>query len=461
MTAATAYDAIDDFAGPGGWDEGARVIGLRTKGYEWDAAACATAIAAGHDREQVDVSLADAAVFRGIVPGYIASPPCTLFSAAGTGVGKLVLDVLADGIRRIFAGEDCRAEVREAIYPVTLEQARAKNAKRNPEKRWPDAQVEEKARSDAFVASLVLEPARRIMDLDPEWIALEQVPEVLPLWQVYVRELRALGYSAWATILCAADYGVPQTRRRAVLGASRVRTTLPPPPTHSEHAHGADLFGDGLLEWVSMADALGWGPEDEPARTISAGGAETGGAEPFANAGYREKLREYVVDRGTNSKAPGWRKGDVTMEPTPPVPVTRPAPTITGQSRGWRVRPAYLIPTNDRPNVCRRTPDEPAPTMAFGHEKPRWVFERPSTTVVGSERPDVIAAPGFRTETPRQDAEDSVLVTVAEAGMLQSFPADYPWQGSKGKQYQQVGNAVPPLLAAHVLAAVTGREASA
>jgi DNA (cytosine-5)-methyltransferase 1 len=51
-----------------------------------------------------------------------------------------------------------------------------------------------------------------------------------------------------------------------------------------------------------------------------------------------------------------------------------------------------------------------------------------------------------------------INLTVAEASLLQTFPADYPWRGSRTSQFQQVGNAVPPDLATVVLCAVTRPE---
>lgn len=367
-----SYDALDDFAGPGGWDEGARMVGLTTLGIEWDMAACQTAKAAGHDRIRADVAAYPSHPFAGI-PGYIASPPCQAWSMAGKRKGEFDranCHVLAD---RMAAGDDSTD--------------------------WTEWEDERSA--------LVCQPVRRVRELRPAWIALEEVPAVLGLWENFARIFRGWGYSVWVGVLNAADYGVPQTRQRCILMARADMYVDPPVPTHSRIGETGDLFGGHRKLWVSMAEALGW-RFPAPSCTVSGGGGDTGGPEPFANANYRRKLAAFV-------------SAGITGEGRPKDPLTQPADTLTGKGTAY------------------------------------WCYERPATTVVGSYCPDVISPPGYRTEVSHQNAEGGVRVTVAEGGVLQSFPADYPWQGSRTKQYQQVGNAIPPLLAAHILAALTGR----
>lgn len=276
----------DLFAGPGGWDEGLRLLGRRdVVGYELDADACETASLAGHVRRLVDVRDVATSSLRD-VEGIIASPPCQPFSENG---------------RR--AGQD------------------------DPK------------------GQLVQEAMRFVDDLRPRWVAFEQVKTVLPIWREHALTLRGWGYSAWTEVIDAADYGVPQNRRRAVLVARRdgVRADLPP-ETH------------GRLRWLSMHQALDW-------------------------------PSEWFVNTGLD-----WKKGQ-PRESAQKIPTSRPAPTITTRSVGqWRI---YTSPDEYRG------------------------------------------------------------LSEVEAGTLQGFRADYPWCGATQlARATQIGNAVPPLMAARILAAL-------
>lgn len=285
-------DALDLFCGIG-WAEGMAELGMTEFGIDREPSVSAAREANGHHTLEADLSDLDPRDFRGVAPGLVASPPCQDDSQAGRRTGR-------DGERGRLTD----------LVP-----------------RWVKA-------------------------LDPEWIACEQVPEVLSTWRQHAHLYRQLGYHTWVGELCAADYGVPQVRRRAFLLASKRGPVAPAEPTHSADAHPG-LFVD-LERWVTMADALGW------------------------------------VDDGT---------------------------------------------------------------------RPAWCFQRPATTVCGDPR---IGAPGHRDRAggESQFENGSVRVTVREALTLQSFTASFELAGPQTQQYQIIGNAVPPRLARHVIAAAAGLPSS-
>lgn len=364
---------VDLFAGPGGWDEGLRMCGVNdVLGIENDAAACATAELAGHGRLNADIAaLAPHSVADDEVEGLIASPPCPGFSAAGKGLGRKDFELLLDAINMIALGY-------------------------NPNHVLDDV----RSRQHDERSALTLEPLRWALDLEPEWIALEQVPQVLPLWRAYATVLEQDGYSVATGYVHAEQYGVSQTRKRAVLVATRSGVAMLPEPTHSKyHSRTPSRLDLGVEKWVSMAEALG----------IE--------AEGYLRSNY---------NHGGQLATPGERD------------LTTPAFTVTSK-----------------------------------FDRNHWIFRRPSPTIVGSRRsrggmlvgrqlpPGESRAVGGHgwdgsSTSNNSKAATGVRVTAEQASVLQSFRADYPWQGLNGQRFQQIGNAVPPLLAAHILAPLTG-----
>ncbi|MET9013888.1 DNA cytosine methyltransferase [Streptomyces olivaceoviridis] len=396
---------LDLFAGPGGWSHALSVLGARDIGLEWDPWACKTRAQAGQLTIQTDVARYPVWIFSGRVLGLIASPPCQAWSMAGKRLGLVDQPLVHQAVADLAAGRDTREQLLAACAdPRSL---------------------------------LAAEPMRYLHALnavgEPEWVAMEEVPDVLPLWRQYAAVLRTWGFSVWTGILNAADYGVPQTRRRAILLASRVRTAEPPPPTHAQVAEPESLFGPGRARWVSMAEALGWGRTDGPVPTVCAGGGHGGGPEPFPS-GSRKTLTD-ARDRGTWTPHSG---GAARPSSRSDLPVDRPTPAFSVEGRRW----AWSLRSNNQANATVRRADEPAGTLFFGHRANECTWVAAPAAPVPMNTPD-----GQAMAVP-----EPIRITAREAGILQSFPADYPWQGNKGQQFSQIGNAVPPRLAAHLLA---------
>lgn len=396
---------LDLFAGPGGWSHALSVLGARDIGLEWDTWACKTRARAGQLTIQTDVARYPVWIFSGRVLGLIASPPCQAWSMAGKRLGLVDQPLVHQAVTDLAAGRDTREQLLSACAdPRSL---------------------------------LAAEPMRYLHALnavgEPEWVAMEEVPDVLPLWKQYAAVLRTWGFSVWTGILNAADYGVPQTRRRAILLASRVRTAEPPPPTHAQIAEPESLFGPGRARWVSMAEALGWGRTDGPVPTVCAGGGPGGGPEPFPS-GARKTLTDARA-RGSWTPHPG---GAAPHSSRTDQPVDRSTQTNTTEVHRW----AWSLRSNNQANATVRRADEPAGTLFFGHRANEctWVAEPAAPVPLNVPEGQTVAVP------------EPIRITAREAGVLQSFPADYPWQGNKGQQFSQIGNAVPPRLAAHLLA---------
>lgn len=360
--------ALDDFAGTG-WGVACKWLGIEEHGVEIMPEARATREANGMDLIGADVwdSLREMLAKPWHYDLYISSPPCQTFSQAGSGTGRKALDEVLGLI--------------ESKAYMNVEQLKAFGERHDPR------------------TALVIVPLVRVYRDLPRYVVFEQVPPVLPVWRRMAEEMEKWGYSTWTGILYAEQYGVPQTRKRAVLIAKRDPDvdgpTRPPAPTHSRY-YGTDKtkLDEGVLPYVTMAQALEWGMTERPYLSI-APGTGGGGTDPAGVGGS------------------GARK-----------------------------------------------------SLEREKESGHWAEARPATTVTASFSPDIISGPGGSGTRPtdvsrhRQDRPGSVKITAEEAATLQSYPKQFTFVGNKGKQFLQIGNAVPPLLAKAILSELLGVSTS-
>jgi DNA (cytosine-5)-methyltransferase 1 len=492
---------LDLFAGAGGWEEGLRMLGLKALGIETDPYACATAQAAGHERLQADVAELSPARFKPVW-GLIGSPPCQAYSSAGKGLGRADKPLVIACAHELAAGNDSRKTWKQAckderslltVEPlryavilrprwIALEQVPAVLELWSlfaslldahgyhtacgvlSAERYGVPQTRKRAFLIASLDGPVQLPAPTHRSYNPR---RKEIPDDETDLLPWVSMAEALGWGMTARPGMTVVAGNKRGGSGAVQRLTRERQS----GARVEIRRGGERIHEGF------------DPATAPGQTVTSGvdrwqahgaiGAESDcRRRPEAPAALidrpaltlvttRRSKDGALVDRhlppGESCERGGWGWRNGTQPHAAVRETDEPAPTV---HFGQRANKVEWVPCScdARQRGARPRPiDQPAPTMlANGLAKgaPTWSGRRPATTIACDPR---VAHPGPKRDAKRPHAlrrsQAAIRVTVCQAAVLQGFRADYPWQGAKIRQFEQVGNAVPPPLAHRVLGA--------
>lgn len=242
---------------------------------------------------------------------------------------------------------------------------------------------------------------------------MENVPQLLGSFEhgEIMGLAESMGFGVWGHVLCAADYGVSQTRRRAFIIGCKFfdpKLLFPPRKTHFGPLRGGTQMSlleanngylPGATTWRTVRDAIG----DLPPPV----GTEIRDEAPPLNLHFGRTPTPMSLERYKAIPKEGMNRFDLQKrapELTPGCWVRKKSGGTDLFGRLWWDRPAFTIRTE-----------------FFKPEKGRYLHPE-------QHRP----------------------ITHREAARLQSFPDDFCFKGSKIEIAMQIGNAVPPALAARV-----------
>ena len=243
---------------------------------------------------------------------------------------------------------------------------------------------------------------------------MENVPQLLGTFEhgEIVGVAESLGFKIWQDKLLAADYNVPQTRTRAfIIGCKFADPSLLFPPrkiNFNPNGNGIQFsflyssnkdYLPNCKKWKTVKDAI----VDLPAPE----GTEIRDIDPPLDLHFGRNPTELSKKRYRAIPEEGMNRFDlqrVAPELTPKCWIRKKSGGTDLFGRLWW----------DRPSVTIRT-------EFFKPEKGRYLHP-------DQHRP----------------------ITFREAARFQSFPDDFHFTGSKIEIAKQIGNAVPPLLAARV-----------
>lgn len=242
---------------------------------------------------------------------------------------------------------------------------------------------------------------------------MENVPQLLGTFEhgEIVGAAESLGFKVWQDKLIASDYGVPQNRTRAfIIGCKFTDPSIlfPPRKIHfNPNGNGKQAtipfnreeYLSAPLKWKTVRDAIGDLPPPE--------GTEIRNVASPLDLHFGRNPTELSRQRYRTIPKEGMNRFDlqrIAPELTPECWIRKKSGGTDLFGRLWW----------DRPSVTIRT-------EFFKPEKGRYLHPE-------QHRP----------------------ITHREAARFQSFPDSFRFVGSKTEIAKQIGNAVPPLLAARV-----------
>ncbi|WP_198420100.1 DNA cytosine methyltransferase [Geomonas ferrireducens] len=241
---------------------------------------------------------------------------------------------------------------------------------------------------------------------------MENVPQLLDSFEhgEIVEIARGMGFHVRWAKLCAADYGAPQVRWRAFIVGCKFAdpaAVFPPKKTHFNPNNGHrkafseefDAYITDPAPWRTVRDAIGDLPAPE--------GIEVRDVPAPLDIHFGRTPTALSIERYKSIPEEGMNRFDL-------------------QKRAPHLTPACWV---------RKTSGG---TDLFG----RLWWDRPSVTI----RTEFFKPEKGRYLHPVQHRP----ITHREAARLQSFPDDFRFLGTKTEIARQIGNAVPPRLAARI-----------
>lgn len=346
---------------------------------------------------------------------------------------------------------------------------------------------------DAALAAAVCEA---IDSLKPEWFSLENVGGYrhYASYRAIRETLADVGYKWVEGILNAADYGVPQTRRRLFLIACRTGTPVLPRPTHTDseaEQMQLSMFDAPLLPWVGWYEAIEDLIPSLPESKLAEWQLKRLPDELRRFAGNGGSLDGWVLTGSGNASSNGCQKREQTdPAQTIDATMTPKALLISAENSTSAVRrdgdaPAMAIragiaehnseprallvdgkmnaygqsvtvPNGDTPAftaVAQNTTRQPLSAVLM---RPNYVTWESANTPRAAERPAYVPSATIENKTaPVMAVAGSRVVRLSPTALarLQGVPRDYVLPTDRRLAGRVIGNMVPPPVMAAIIKA--------